>query len=78
MKLLDRVKRLLAFEDGAAGIENVILVGCICILCLSIKINAHRHAQATSSPSPDRSPLHWRADSRTLAAISAPSVLCTP
>jgi len=75
MKLLDRVKRLLAFEDGAAGIENVILVGCICMLCLSIKINAHRHAQATSSPSPDRSPLHWRADSRTLAAISAPSLI---
>jgi hypothetical protein len=76
MKLLNRIKRLMAFDDSTAGIQNVVLVACICILCLSIKINAHRNSQAASRLSPDRSPIHKPADSRTLAEISAPSVIC--
>jgi hypothetical protein len=49
MKLLHSVKRFLASEDGAAGIEKVVVVGCTVILCMSIQINAHRHARMASA-----------------------------
>jgi hypothetical protein len=58
MKLLNSVTRFLASEDGAAGIENVVMVGCTVILCLSIQITARRHPETREAPAQVRSAFH--------------------
>jgi hypothetical protein len=49
MKLLYIVKRFLHADDGASGLEQVVMVGCTVILCMTIQINSHRHAPMSQS-----------------------------
>jgi hypothetical protein len=57
MKLLYIAKRFLKSDDGASGLEQVVMVGCTVILCMTIQINSHRHA-ATSQPVTGGKPWH--------------------
>jgi len=49
MKLLQILKRFWDSDDGASGIEQVVMVGCTVILCMTIQINSHRHAPLSQS-----------------------------
>jgi hypothetical protein len=59
MKIPQSVKDFWASDDGAAPIENVVMVGCTVILCLTIQIHAHRHPQTAGVPTPVRSAFHF-------------------